>query len=67
VNSPRFVIQIHFAKSLHYDFRLERDGVFKSRAVPKGVPEVPGVPRIGSQNEAIGRGRSKTDAHVLDG
>ena len=39
--APRFVIHEHDATRLHWDLRLERDGVLASWAVPKGIPEEP--------------------------
>lgn len=49
--TPRFTIQEHHATALHWDFRLERDGVLVSWALPRGLPPDPRVNHLAVHTE----------------
>ncbi|KWX25325.1 ATP-dependent DNA ligase [Mycolicibacterium wolinskyi] len=50
-NNDKFVIQEHHARRLHYDLRLERDGVLVSFAVPKNLPDSTSVNHLAVHTE----------------
>ncbi|MDR0471514.1 MAG: 3'-phosphoesterase [Nitrososphaerota archaeon] len=46
-----YVIQEHHARRLHWDLRLEKEGVLKSWAIPKGIPEAPKIRHLAIETE----------------
>ncbi len=51
VSNNRYVIQLHDSSNLHYDLRIEDEGVLRSWAIPKGLPTKMGIKRLAIETE----------------